>query len=725
MSRPFSLLHPCLRALPLWLTVLPLYLSIFAQPPHPKGQGKEFLKPLPPSTTTRNVCSRLSVREFNGQCTSTRDPTWGQAQFAQFSYRLRTSSRVPSGRSLPSAREISNIVFDQRVDTSNSHGLNQLFVFFGQFLDHNFVATPEQQNERLDIPVPPSDRFLSERFLPFKRSMRARADSGRSVRPLNALPSAVDLSAVYGSNQKRNNELVEFDDAGSLSGKLKTSPGNLLPLNTGGFVNSPDTSARFFLAGDHRANEHPALTAIHTLFLREHNTLTDEIRRTIPSLPSSLVYQYARLLNVAQFQKIVFEEFYPAIVGSDLPLYRGFRPNVNPTLSDIFIGAAFRIGHTMVDNEIPRRGPNGRLPSVRMSDILFRPASRFSSSELDNVIRGTALTRAQEVDAMVVDALRNSLFKNVRGEEGFDLVSLNIQRGRDHALPKFNDLRSMFGIPRARTFRDISSNPSTASKLSRAYNGKINNVEAFVGLLAEDRFRGAGMGRTMIAVWDREFRLLRDGDQFFYARTSRFPDIIRRDLIRWVRKLEKRGGVTFRDIIVRNSGVKGSQLPSGNIFKMSGGNKPPPPASPLRMSPTARPRPPKSNNRSPICSNVVCCAGSCGACRETGCRARSGGPKKCCESVIRRLGSICDRRIADGCIRPQPNLPPRAPAPTPICTNTVCCAGKCGKCGGLGCGNLPGGARKCCEDGIFQSGPRCSSKIIDGCIRPRIRISLS
>lgn len=713
----------CMPLLSLYIIALLVPLPVVAQPPNPQGLGKEFLKPNPSPGTTRDTCAFIPAREFDGQCTSTGDINWGRARFAQFSYHSASNSRVPSGLRLPSAREISNIIFDQRVHTCNSHGLNQLFVFFGQFLDHNFAATPEQQNERLDIPVSPSDRFLSERTLPFKRSVRASADSGRAVRPINALPSAVDLAAVYGPNQMRNNALVEFDKTGSLTGKLRTSSGNLLPLNTRGFVNSPDTSNRFFLAGDHRSNEHPVLTAIHTLFLREHNKLADEIQRAVPSLPSSLVFQYARVLNAAQFQKIVFEEFYPAIVGRELPLYQGFRKNVDPTLSNIFIGAAFRIGHTMVGNEIPRRGPSGPLLAIRMSEILFRPASTFSSSELDKVIRGTANSLAQEVDTMVVDALRNSLFKNVRGEEGFDLVALNIQRGRDHALPKFNDIRGIFRIPKAQTFQDISSDRGTASKLSMAYKGNINDVEAFVGLLAEDRVPGAGMGKTMIAIWGREFSRLRDGDQFFYARASRFPLIIRRDLATWVKKLETKGGITFRDIILRNSEVKNNQLPRGNIFRIIGGRKtlckPPPTAPPSTRPPTTRSRR-HAPAPTPICTKSVCCPGTCGKCGGTGCNNLPGGAKECCERDILASGTRCSSRIIDTCIRSGSGTPPHIPgrpAPTPICNKVVCCGGRCGKCGVKGCSALPGGATKCCERVILRSGPKCSSRIIDGCRR--------
>ena len=68
---------------------------------------------------------------------------------------------------------------------------------------------------------------------------------------------------------------------------------------------------------------------------------------------------------------------------------------------------------------------------------------------------GAAKQVAQEVDAKVVDAVRNFLF-GAPGSGGVDLVSLNIQRGRDHGLPDYNSARMAFGLPPAGSVSDIT-----------------------------------------------------------------------------------------------------------------------------------------------------------------------------------------------------------------------------------------------------------------------------
>jgi peroxidase len=62
------------------------------------------------------------------------------------------------------------------------------------------------------------------------------------------------------------------------------------------------------------------------------------------------------------------------------------------------------------------------------------------SLHVDAFLRGLASQICQEPDPFEVDDIRNFLFV-APGSDGFDLVSLNIQRGRDHGLPGYNQAR--------------------------------------------------------------------------------------------------------------------------------------------------------------------------------------------------------------------------------------------------------------------------------------------
>lgn len=503
------------------------------------------------------------VRTFEGTCTNTIRRIAGSAGTAHFSYFRSLSSQVPKNTNFPSARRISNIVSRQSGDKFNERHLSEFLVFFGQFLDHCIVATTSNRSESMPIKVSRSDPVfanVTNGKLPFSRSLRAHIVIGsrRNERAINILSSAIDLAAVYSSDRKRAKTLRTLKN-----GRLRTSKGKMLPLNKAGLLNSPSNSTRFFLAGDHRSNEHPVLTALHTIFLREHNLLAKELRGVFPTWNDSQLFDMSRKINIAQFQKIVYEEFFPMLTGRRLPPYHGFRARTVPSVSIEFSTAAFRLGHTMVGGDVTRRGSKmAAMDSINTKTMFFQP-SHVRKEGIENFLRGAIYQPAQEVDHMVKDSLRNFLFTNVRGEEGFDLVALNLQRGRDHALRSYNDIRQRFRGSRANSFKQITRNIEAQSRLATAYR-TTDRVEAWVGLVAEDHMPRSSIGRTLFSIWRTEFLRLRDGDRFFYQRPGMFPPVIRRKFSRLDSIIY--GQDTMKKLLYRNSGLRPRDI-RGPVWK--------------------------------------------------------------------------------------------------------------------------------------------------------------
>lgn len=377
-------------------------------------------------------------------------------------------------------------------------------------------------------------------------------------RPANVLSSAIDLASVYSVDENRLKYLRKYEN-----GLMLTSYGGLLPKNENDQFNAPSSSAQFYLAGDHRANEHPVLTAIHTLFVREHNKLAEELKSVFPDWDDEQLFQTSKKINIAQFQKIVYEEFFPAITGRSLPYYRRGRTNLDPSVSVTFSTAAYRVGHTMVGNKIPRKGPGlSDLPPFHADDMFFR-SSEVMESGIEPFLRGTVCTSAQEIDIYVVDALRNFLFKNVRGEVGVDLIALNLQRGRDHALPPYVEIVKRFTRRKIRSFQDVSRDEEVQNRLSRAY-GDVTKVEAWIGLMAEDHVAGSSMGPTLLAIWIEEFSRFRAADRFFYL----VPGLFSSDFIRSFPPLQNiyKSRNLMAEIMHRNTEMTVSEMGSSVWF---------------------------------------------------------------------------------------------------------------------------------------------------------------
>jgi hypothetical protein len=124
--------------------------------------------------------------------------------------------------------------------------------------------------------------------------------------------------------------------------------------------------------------------------------------------------------------------------------------------------------------------------------------------------------QAQDIDVHIVDDVRNFLF-GPPGAGGFDLASLNIQRGRDHGLPTLAEAREDLGLPAIESFDDIANDPAVSDALASVYESP-RDVDLWIGGLAEDHVAGSQLGMTFHAIVVTQFVRLRDGDRFYYER---------------------------------------------------------------------------------------------------------------------------------------------------------------------------------------------------------------
>ena len=127
----------------------------------------------------------------------------------------------------------------------------------------------------------------------------------------------------------------------------------------------------------------------------------------------------------------------------------------------------------------------------------------------------------EDLDASIVNEVRNFLFGNL-GEGGLDLAALNIQRGRDHGLRNYNEIRASFGLPMITQFHQINSQTSVYKALEEAY-GQIRYVDAWVGMLAEEARPGKKIGETLHELLKSQFEKIRDGDRFWFERDENIP----------------------------------------------------------------------------------------------------------------------------------------------------------------------------------------------------------
>jgi heme peroxidase len=287
---------------------------------------------------------------------------------------------------------------------------------------------------------------------------------------------------------------------------MKVSDGNNLPIA------ADDT----MMAGDVRAQENPALTALQTLFVREHNYQVDQLAAQHPDWDGNHLYQKARAIVGAEIAHITYDEFLPKLLGPDLlNAYQGFDPSADPRITEEFAGAAFRFGHSIVSDDTERLDNLGNLtgPELELRKAFFLPADEFNAfGGADGFLRHLAADPAQTMDGRIVEGLRNFLFDP---PVGMDLAAINIQRGHDLGLGTMNETRSALGLTPYTTFEQLTTDPDTLAALKATFTS-VDQVDLWTGGLSEHHMAGAMIGETFGTIIANQFEALRDGDQFYF-----------------------------------------------------------------------------------------------------------------------------------------------------------------------------------------------------------------
>ncbi|XP_030051017.1 thyroid peroxidase [Microcaecilia unicolor] len=574
---------------------------------------------LPPKCP--NHCLARKYRLITGACNNRNHPRWGASNTAlarwlpaayedgisqpkgwnpNFSY---------SGFQLPLVREVTRKVIhaSNEAITEDNH-YSHFIVEWGQYIDHDIAFTPqstsraafmrgvdcqltcENQNPCYPIKVPANDTLSSGmECMPFYRSAPAcgsgnqgaifgNLSSGNPREQINGLTSFLDASTVYGSTSALENKLRNLTiKEGLLKVNLQYSDHGRDYLPFVPQVPSPcaqdptaDKAERIecFLAGDSRSSEVISLAALHTLWLREHNRLAKELKKLNPFWSSETVYQEARKIVGALHQIITLRDYIPKIIGpvavnQYIGQYQGYDSTVNPTISNVFSTAAFRFGHATIPPMIKRLNAqfqdHPEFPNLHLHEVFFSPWRLIKEGGLDPLIRGLLVGSAklQMQDQMMNEELTEKLFV-LSNVGSLDLASLNLQRGRDHGLPGYNDWREFCGLSRLENQKDLStaiSNYSLVEKLMDLY-GHPDNIDVWLGGLAENFLPDARTGPLFACIIGKQMKVLREGDWFWWENSPIFTKIQRH-------KLEKH---SLSRVICDNTGL--THMPT-DAFQLS------------------------------------------------------------------------------------------------------------------------------------------------------------
>lgn len=500
-------------------------------------------------------------RSLTGHCNNIRNPSYGKSlttfarllpsQYEDGISRPRVTGAT--GAALPSPRVVSTVIHP---DISNLHSRYTLMTMqFAQFLDHDLTMTPIHKGFHESIPncracdsprtvhpecnpfpVPPGDHYYPEvnitsgqrMCFPFMRSLPGQLHLGPREQ-VNQNTAFLDASQVYGENH------CVLRDLKGMGGRMNCTVHpekfkDLLPRSDR-HPECKTASGLCFIAGDGRASEQPALTVIHTIFMREHNRIIDALRQVNPHWDSDKLFENARKILIAENQHMTYNEFLPRILSWNavnlyglklLPqgYYKDYNPSCNPSILNEFAAAAYRIGHSMLRPHIPRLSPNYQIidPPILLRDGFFKVDMIMQAGMVDEITRGLVSTPMETLDQFITGEVTNHLFEDRKIPfSGIDLVALNVQRARDHGIPSYNNYRALCNLKRATTFEDLAREipQEVISRFKRIY-ATVDDIDLFPGGMSERPLQGGLVGPTFACIIAIQFRQLRKCDRFWY-----------------------------------------------------------------------------------------------------------------------------------------------------------------------------------------------------------------
>ncbi len=312
------------------------------------------------------------------------------------------------------------------------------------------------------------------------------------------------------------------------------------------------------------------------------------------------MFDAAKLVVEMEYQHAAVDQYARTISPHILEVV-GYSSGVNSTVTLEFSQSAFRFGHSTIRETIdvidPTQGLTGQIMSYALEQAFLNPAL-FADLGPASIALGMSHQQMAEVDEFITPALNQGLLGMP-----LDLAAINIARGRDIGIPTLNEFRGLVGLTQYVSWDDFGRNMihpeslvnfiaayafdgdvAKAAALTGLFDGSIaegddaalgytadealafmlneagapagalafNNIDTWIGGLAEAHVPGGLLGSTFDLVFVNQIENLINGDRYYY-------------LVRLFGQQfgEEVNNGQFKDIVERNTGL--THL-NGSIF---------------------------------------------------------------------------------------------------------------------------------------------------------------
>ncbi len=507
-------------------------------------------------------------RTYDGSRQDPIDPKMGMVG-SRFGRNAPTDATAPEPlpeRMQPSPREVANRLLLRR-EFIPATSLNVLAACWIQFQNHDWFGHGENAPDTyIDIELDENDEWPEGTPMRMRATSPDRTRTWKSGLPptyVNTVTHWWDLSQVYGSTEERCRALRSGED-----GKLKVTDDGMLPNEDDPKLDGVDLTG-------FSDNYWIGLSLLHTLFVKEHNSICDHLKGAYPTWDDERLFMTARLVNSALSAKIHTVEWTPGILANPV-LERAMNANWYGVLPRWVRQKFGHVGTEMIGGIVGSEQEHHAAPysiteefvSVyRLHPLLpddyeirdHRTGELVAETDFDPIQgHGTRPTIAEHGWSNLLYSfgvahpgaitLRNhpkALSNHVRlNGDRVDLGTIDIVRDRERGVPRYNDFREQLRKSRIKKFEDLTDDPELAEEIRDVYDDDIDRVDLQVGMLAEPLPPGFGFSDTAFRIFILMASRRLKSDRFFTNDYS--EEVYTPEGLAWVE------GTTMVDVLLRH-----------------------------------------------------------------------------------------------------------------------------------------------------------------------------
>ena len=358
-----------------------------------------------------------------------------------------------------------------------------------------------------------------------------------------------DASQIYG----RDPAFAQAIRSGE-RGKLRIDEQGLPPKELEAHIDLSGTAGNFWVG----------LALLHSLFMREHNTICDRLHERHPELSDQELYDKARLVNAALMAKIHTVDWTPAIIAHPTTLTamranwwglagEGFDKKFGRlTSSDVFRGipgsptdhhgvpyalteefvSVYRM-HPLIPDEFTFRtlADDREVASLTLPDLgVLHVRERLAELPMADLFYSFGRSHPGAISLNNYPRFLQS-FDRADGTL-VDLAAIDILRTRERGVPRYNQFRRLFRLKPAASFEELTGGDLAIADQLRHVYGDVERVDHMIGMYAEPKPKGFGFSDTAFRVFILMASRRLKSDRFF-TRDYR-PEVYTQTGLDWI-----------------------------------------------------------------------------------------------------------------------------------------------------------------------------------------------